>query len=103
MKASPLCSRIISFRPISLAHDPPGDHLGGAARSAQVGRIQVFWQRQFRAPGVLEEIGQAFHVIPALQKTMHPDVDALLDHHRRAQVALGDPDGDEIGRILSIG
>jgi hypothetical protein len=31
-----------SFRPISLAHDPPGDDFGGAAQGAQVGRIQAF-------------------------------------------------------------
>jgi len=34
---------------------------------------------------------------------VHPDVKALLHHHQCAQVALGHPDGDEIGHIVTVG
>jgi hypothetical protein len=33
---------------------------------------------------------------------MHPHLGALLDHHRRSQVALEHSDGDKVGRNLHV-
>jgi hypothetical protein len=71
-----------------LVHNSPGDHLGGATRSAQLVWIQAFRDRQVCAAGILEKVSQALFVIPALQETVHPHVVALLDHHWRAQITV---------------
>ena len=49
-----------------------------------------------------QKIDQGGFIIPALQETVHSHMVALLDHYRRAQVALEHTDGDKIGSVLDF-
>jgi hypothetical protein len=85
---------------VSLAHNAQGDHIGGAARGAQLVRVKTF--RQLRTAGIHQKVRQAFFVILTSAETMHSHLKAFTDHHWRIQVAFEHADGEEIVCILGI-